>query len=127
VSADDELGHLARRDYDEMALTRLKAVAASLGIDGRSKMTKPELAFAIVAERRLRGLEVGDQAAPVVDIAAITEQPLRAPSADAHDAAAGDAPPTGDTSNEPIGGHSPSALVASAKAILAEYEPSALK
>jgi len=127
VSADDELGHLARRDYDEMALARLKAIAASLGIDGRSKMTKPELAFAIVAERRLRGLAVGDQAAPVVDIAAITEQPLRAPSADAQDAAGGDAPPTGDASNEPLGGHSPSELVASAKAILADYEPSALR
>ncbi len=127
MSADDELGHLARRDYDEMALPRLKAIAASLGIDGRSKMTKPELAFAIVAERRLRGLPVGDQAAPVVDLAAITEQPLRAPSADALDTAGADARLTGDTSNEPIGGHSPSELVASAKAILAEYEPSALR
>jgi hypothetical protein len=127
VSADDELEHLARRDYDEMGLARLRAIAASLEIDGRSRMTKPELAFAIVAERRLRGLAVGDQALPSVDMAAITEQPLRSPSADAQDAVAGDAPATGDSSHEPTGGHSPSELVASAKAILAEYEPSALK
>lgn len=127
MDTDDDLSHLSRQDYDEMALTRLRAIAGRLDVEGRSKMSKPELAFAIVAERRLRGLPVGDDAAPVVDVAAITEQPLPSRSEDPQTEAVADAPPTGDTSNEPIRGHSPSELVASAKAVLAEYEPSALR
>jgi hypothetical protein len=127
VDADDDLGHLSGQDYDEMALTRLRAIAGQLAVEGRSKMSRPELAFAIVAERRLRGLPVGDDAAPLVDVAAITEQPLPSRSEDPPAEAVGDAPPPGDTSSEPIRGHSPSELVASAKAVLAEYEPSALR
>src|SRR5579862_8881010 len=108
----------SRRDYSEMALARLRAFARQLGIAGRSKMSKDELAFAIVAERRLLGLPVGGEEGPVVDVAAITERPLPAGGADALEGV-----PMGDPSNEPIRGHSPSELVDSAKAILLEYEP----
>jgi hypothetical protein len=122
VNAKPRNHEFSRTDYSEMALVRLRAIARQLGIAGRSKLGKAELAFAIVAERRLRGLPVGGDEGPVVDIAAITERPRPAGTDDAPEGV-----PVGDPSNEPIRGHSPSELVASAKAILVEYEPSALK
>jgi hypothetical protein len=122
VRNEGDARRFSRTDYSQMALVRLRDIARELEIAGRSKMSKDELAFAIVAERRLRGLPVGGDEAPIVDTAAITERPLRAGSDDAPEGL-----PTGDPSNEPIRGHSLSELVASAKAILVEYEPSALK
>jgi len=122
MTTEGDVRQFSRRDYSEMALVQLRALARQLGIAGRSRMSKDELAFAIVAERRLRGLPVGGDEGPLVDVAAITERPLPAGSDDAPEGV-----PTGDPSNEPIRGHSPSELVASAKAILVEYEPSALK